>query len=150
MEVRTVRWSSSFLEQRSLTTRWSNAIPKLTPNSEQVSLRGSSKITSMISIAITVIILAALLLVPASQLTFGDPSNVQICHNGRTISVNPAAIETHIAHGDTVGLCAGYGYGIVVICHIPPGNPDNAHTLTVGASAVSAHLAHGDTLGQCE
>jgi hypothetical protein len=37
----------------------------------------------------------------------------------------------------------------VIICHRPPGNPDNAHTLTVGASAVPAHLAHGDTLGPC-
>ena len=37
----------------------------------------------------------------------------------------------------------------VVICHIPPGNPNNAHTITVGASAVAAHLAHGDTLGPC-
>lgn len=37
----------------------------------------------------------------------------------------------------------------VTICHIPPGNPDNAKTITVGASAVDAHLAHGDTLGPC-
>ena len=45
----------------------------------------------------------------------------------------------------------GYGYGAakVTLCHIPPGNPDNAHTITVGASAVPAHLAHGDTLGPC-
>jgi ABC-type sugar transport system substrate-binding protein len=32
----------------------------------------------------------------------------------------------------------------VTICHIPPGNPENAHEITVGASAVPAHLAHGD------
>ena len=36
-----------------------------------------------------------------------------------------------------------------VICHYPPGNPDNRHTLVVDASAVPAHLAHGDTLGVC-
>ena len=35
------------------------------------------------------------------------------------------------------------------ICHIPPGNPNNAHTITVGAPAVPAHLAHGDTSGPC-
>lgn len=35
------------------------------------------------------------------------------------------------------------------VCHIPPGNPDNAHTITVSASAVDAHLAHGDTLAAC-
>ena len=34
--------------------------------------------------------------------------------------------------------------GKVTICHIPPGNPENAHEITVGASAVPAHLAHGD------
>ena len=38
----------------------------------------------------------------------------------------------------------------VTLCHIPPGNPDNAHTLTVGAPAVNAHLRHGDRLGACE
>jgi uncharacterized membrane protein YgcG len=36
------------------------------------------------------------------------------------------------------------------ICHIPPGNPDNAHTLCVGNAAVKAHVEHhGDTLGPC-
>lgn len=39
--------------------------------------------------------------------------------------------------------------GKVVICHVPPGNPDNAHTIIVGAPAVPAHLAHGDYEGEC-
>ena len=43
----------------------------------------------------------------------------------------------------------GYGYGKVVVCHTPPGNPDNQHTITVGSPAVQAHLKHGDTLGPC-
>jgi hypothetical protein len=38
----------------------------------------------------------------------------------------------------------------VTICHIPPGNPDNAHTIRVSENAVDAHLAHGDTLGECQ
>lgn len=38
----------------------------------------------------------------------------------------------------------------VTICHIPPGNPDNAHEITVGEPAVPAHLAHGDTMGACQ
>ncbi len=38
----------------------------------------------------------------------------------------------------------------VTICHIPPGNPDEAHTIVVGESAVQAHLDHGDTLGPCD
>lgn len=40
--------------------------------------------------------------------------------------------------------------GKVDICHIPPGNPDNAHTITVSVNAVDAHVAqHGDTIGEC-
>jgi hypothetical protein len=35
------------------------------------------------------------------------------------------------------------------ICHIPPGNPENAHTISVGEAAVPAHLAHGDFEGPC-
>ena len=42
-----------------------------------------------------------------------------------------------------------YGHK-VLICHIPPGNPQNAHTISVDQSAVPAHLAHGDTLGPCQ
>ena len=39
----------------------------------------------------------------------------------------------------------------VTICHIPPGNPDNAHTITVGAPAVAAHESHGDFIeGSCD
>lgn len=38
----------------------------------------------------------------------------------------------------------------VVICHVPPGNPDNAHTIEVSENAVDAHLAHGDYLGACQ
>ena len=40
--------------------------------------------------------------------------------------------------------------GKIIICHIPPGNPENRHTIEVSASAVKAHLAHGDFLGSCE
>src|SRR3990172_10222213 len=36
-----------------------------------------------------------------------------------------------------------------LICHIPPGNPENAHTISVSVNAVHAHLAHGDTLDAC-
>lgn len=39
--------------------------------------------------------------------------------------------------------------GPVTICHVPPGNSNNAHTITVDASSVSAHLAHGDYLDPC-
>ena len=35
----------------------------------------------------------------------------------------------------------------VKVCHIPPGNPDNAHVINVSQNAVAAHLAHGDFVG---
>ena len=38
---------------------------------------------------------------------------------------------------------------LVTLCHVPPGNPDNAHTIEVGQGAAAAHLAHGDSLGAC-
>jgi len=38
----------------------------------------------------------------------------------------------------------------VTICHLPPGNPENAHTISVDESALPAHLAHGDSMGACE
>ena len=37
----------------------------------------------------------------------------------------------------------------VALCHIPPGNPDNARTLSVSEDALAAHLGHGDSPGGC-
>ncbi len=37
----------------------------------------------------------------------------------------------------------------IKICHIPPGNPNNAHTITISKSAWDAHKAHGDYKGKC-
>lgn len=39
----------------------------------------------------------------------------------------------------------------VIICHLPPGNPNNPQTLSIGASAVPSHLEnhYGDALGEC-
>jgi len=33
----------------------------------------------------------------------------------------------------------------ISICHIPPGNPQNAHVIRVSIMALIAHLAHGDS-----
>lgn len=41
------------------------------------------------------------------------------------------------------------GDGQVTICHIPPGNSDNAHTITVSIDALPTHLTHGDMCGPC-
>lgn len=38
----------------------------------------------------------------------------------------------------------------VVICHCPPGQPDNKQTLEVGVSALQAHIDHGDKIGPCD
>jgi hypothetical protein len=32
----------------------------------------------------------------------------------------------------------------VTICHIPPGNPDNAHTITISENALQAHINNHD------
>ncbi|NLX14564.1 MAG: hypothetical protein GXY44_13055 [Phycisphaerales bacterium] len=37
----------------------------------------------------------------------------------------------------------------VELCHVPPGNPQNAHTIMVAEAAVPAHLANGSYLGPC-
>ena len=38
----------------------------------------------------------------------------------------------------------------VLVCHIPPGNPDARHTICIGNPAVDHHIAHhGDYLGDC-
>lgn len=38
----------------------------------------------------------------------------------------------------------------VVICHSPPGYPENKQTIEVGISALQAHIDHGDKIGPCE
>ena len=32
----------------------------------------------------------------------------------------------------------------VIICHVPPGNPENAHTITISVNALKNHLDHHD------
>lgn len=41
------------------------------------------------------------------------------------------------------------GAAKVLVCHIPPGNPENFHTIKIGEKALDAHLAHGDMAGAC-
>lgn len=36
-----------------------------------------------------------------------------------------------------------------LICHFPPGNPNNFHEITISPSALTAHKAHGDKVGTC-
>jgi hypothetical protein len=37
----------------------------------------------------------------------------------------------------------------VLLCHVPPGNPNNEHEICISPSASHAHLAHGDYCGPC-
>ena len=37
----------------------------------------------------------------------------------------------------------------VEICHVPPGDPENAHSIWVSGAATKAHLAKGSYLGPC-
>ena len=103
-----------------------------------------------------------------------DEAKVLVCHappgnpdNAVTIEVAESALPAHLAHGDTEGACEGDEPGDevpeedgeegpdgeeevkVVLCHVPPGNPENPLTIEVDESAVPAHLAHGDTEGEC-
>jgi hypothetical protein len=80
---------------------------------------------------------------------------VAICHfpggdvaKMHTIVVAQEALDAHLAHGDTVGICSGPaaeadGIVQVTMCHKAD------ITITVAAQAVPAHLNHGDTLGPC-
>jgi len=86
------------------------------------------------------------------------PGNPDAAH---TIDVGAPAAATHLAHGDTEGACEGDeapeeepegeedGEAKVLVCHVPPGNPENPVTIEVAEPAVPAHLAHGDTEGAC-
>ena len=64
--------------------------------------------------------------------------------------------ETHLTGTEESAVTNANGeqtcdHGKVLICHIPPGNPENAHTICVGAPAVRAHAErHGDPVGACE
>ena len=57
-----------------------------------------------------------------------------------------------------LGIIAFFAIGIlfaknhkVDICHIPPGNPENAHTINVSKIAAQVHvLLHGDSYGSCD
>ncbi|MBI2442156.1 MAG: RHS repeat-associated core domain-containing protein [Lentisphaerae bacterium] len=60
--------------------------------------------------------------------------------------------------GGIGGLLARYrtehryydGQDMLIICHRPPGNPENKQTLRINENAWPAHQAHGDTLGACD
>lgn len=50
---------------------------------------------------------------------------------------------------NVVDVRCGTNNNKVLVCHLPPGNPDNMQQICIGAPAVAAHLAHGCLLGPC-
>jgi hypothetical protein len=44
----------------------------------------------------------------SSSFTSVDPNElkVEVCHNGKTISVSILALPVHVAHGDELGACS--------------------------------------------
>ncbi len=38
----------------------------------------------------------------------------------------------------------------LLLCHVPPGNPDNAKEITVNKDSLESHLGHGDYVGYCK
>jgi hypothetical protein len=90
------------------------------------------KATTLTAALVTAALLVGLILVPASPYSYGQ-SNRGVSNQGPN--------ENHVHNENS--------YGKVVLCHIPPGNPESRQTLTVDATAVPDHLGHGDYLGPC-
>jgi hypothetical protein len=58
-----------------------------------------------------------------------------------------AAADTVVA----ISAVCGHNNNKVILCHVPPGNPNNPQTICVAASAIPSHLANhpGDCIGPC-
>jgi len=55
----------------------------------------------------------------------------------------------HPSTSDLESYPVDYERKKIEICHVPPGNLDNAHTLSISVNAMRAHLAHGDYIDEC-
>ena len=90
------------------------------------------------------------ILAPSPARDAGDP-DFAAAPGQSDIDGQPRVFGSRVDMGADVYNCIDDdGDGIVTICHIPPGNPDNAHTISVSVNALPAHLAHGDSCGPCE
>lgn len=65
------------------------------------------------------------------------------------IPFNGGELSVHVTNPLGDGSDTPPPEGKVAVCHIPPGNPENAHTIWISQNAVQAHLNHGDYLGPC-
>ena len=79
--------------------------------------------------------------------TYGGPG----CEDGRFAKQTSDLIsctDSYFLTIDVPVVICGNGKKIIV-CHIPPGNPDNPQTICVSPAALPAHLAHGSCVGPC-
>jgi hypothetical protein len=77
-----------------------------------------------------------------------DDSESSIAQN---LQDQAACQITDVEPVDEVRACEPGNTKKTTICHVPPGNPDNAHTLCIGNAAVKHHLKnHPDYLGPCK
>ena len=82
-----------------------------------------------------------------SQCVSGDITALSCNNIGLQVQKNSNEDEKD---DDTDGEVPPGTPGSTVICHHPPGNPDNSRTISVGSeAAVQVHLNHGDTRGPC-
>jgi len=70
------------------------------------------------------------------------------------LSTRPQLSDTET--DPSVAVPYACGNGGVMICHFPPGNPNNRHSICIGQPAVAHHIKEhqrdnvGDYLGSCE
>lgn len=94
----------------------------------------------------------------------GDGDSI-LLQSGCSLAVQPDTATTYCvdvtdATGCTVSDCVTvqaidvvcHQNGKVVLCHVPPGNPDNPQQLCIDPSAVGDHLDNheGDAIGSCD
>jgi hypothetical protein len=54
--------------------------------------------------------------------------------------------DTDSHENDGNSIC----YGLITICHHPPGNNKNALSITISCKAMKGHVNHGDYFGECQ
>ena len=55
----------------------------------------------------------------------------------------------HPDSADLESYTSDYEDKKINVCHVPPGNSDNAHTINISFNAWKAHMAHGDYFDEC-
>lgn len=70
---------------------------------------------------------------------------------GQSGNVPPGLLSRFNDHVFATSTSATSTPDKIVVCHVPPGNPENRHTIRIGEPAWNAHHSnHNDFLGTCE